>query len=288
MTDSLMLDSTRPDIIPINLRAPIHIMASRAVLAVLPVLSALALCAPAATAETRLNVKYGVSVAGFPVGSARLSYALDGKGYTVTGSGRTTGVVRLFSDGHGKVSAAGTLNGAGPAPAAFAYDVTDDDGKETLNMAFSGNRVGKVELNPPENPKKLKRRVPLQHSHKVGVLDPLSALFIPADANTVCNRTLPIFDGEQRFDLVLSRKRTDQFRGGKKNYKGKIVVCAVSYRPIAGHRANKKEVKYMQGNSGMEIWMAPVGDTGVMAPISGRLNTQIGPMIVHARRFQLQ
>ena len=283
-----MPDSTQPDFIPVKLRAPIHIAAPRAILAALSVLSTVALCASAATAETRLDVKYGVSVAGFPVAKAYLSYALNGKGYKVTGSARTSGVVRLFSDGHGKVSATGRLKGARPLPAVYAYDVTDDDGRETLKMAFSGNRVGKVKLNPPENPEKLKRRVPLKRSHKVGVLDPLSALFIPANAGTVCSRTLPIFDGEQRFDLVLTPKRTDRFRGGKKNFKGRVVVCAVSYRPIAGHRADKKEVKYMQRNSGMEIWMAPVGDTGVMAPISGRLNTKIGPLIVHARRFQLQ
>jgi hypothetical protein len=288
MTGGLMLKFSRPNFIPKNPHAPVHVAAARTILAALPALVALALSASAATAETRLNVKYGISVAGFPVAKAYLNYALDGKGYTVTGSAKTTGIVRLFSDGHGKVSATGRLNGARPVPADYAYDVTDDDGKETLKMAFSGNRVGKIELNPPENPEKLKRRVPLKRSHKVGVLDPLSALFIPAAADKVCNRTLPIFDGEQRFDVVLKRKRADRFRGGRKNFKGRVVVCAVSYRPIAGHRADKKEIKYLQRSSGMEIWMAPVGDTGVMAPVSARLNTKIGPMIVHARRFQLK
>jgi len=285
MADGLMLNFPRPNIILIKLRAPIDLAAATAFLAALAVLFALA--PGASAAETRLNAKYGVSIAGFPVGKAYLSYALNDQGYKVTGSGRTSGVVRLFSDGHGKVSATGKLNGARPMPAAYAYDVTDDDGKETLEMAFSGNRVGKVQINPPEHPEKMKRRVPLKSSHKIGVLDPLSALFVPADAGTVCNRTLPIFDGEQRFDLVLTRKRTDQFHGGKENYTGRVVVCAVSYRPIAGHRTDKKEVKYLQQDSGMEIWMAPVGGTGIMAPVSGRLNTKIGPLIVHARRFQV-
>jgi hypothetical protein len=292
LADDLMPDSTQPDLTPENPGAPMgarsHVAAARALFLALPFLGASMHYASAATAETRLNVKYGISIAGFPVAKAYLSYALNGKGYTVTGSGKTTGVVRLFSDGRGKVSAKGTLNGKRPVPAAYAYDVVDDEGKETLKMAFSGNRVGRIELVPPENPEKLKRRVPLKRSHKVGVLDPLSALFIPADAATVCNRTLPIFDGEQRFDLVLTRKRTGRFRGGRKNFKGRVIVCAVSYRPIAGHRADKKEVKYLQRNSGMELWMAPIGDTGVMAPVSARLNTKIGPMIISARRYQLR
>ena len=288
VTGDLMADSTQPGFMPAKLHASIHMAAARAFLAALPIVAALALSAPAAAAKTSLYVKYGISVAGFPVASARLNFALNGKGYTATGSAKTTGIVRLFSDGHGKVSVTGKLKGARPVPAAYAYDVTDDEGRETLKMAFSGNRVGKVRLNPPEHPEKLKRRVPLKRSHKVGVLDPLSALFIPAKADKVCDRTLPIFDGGQRFDLVLTRKRTDQFRGGKKNFKGRIFVCAVSYRPIAGHRADKKEIKYMQRNSGMELWMAPVGDTGVMAPVSARLNTKIGPVVVRARQFQLQ
>ena len=262
--------------------------AARVILAALLVAIALMLLASAAAAaETRLSIKYRISVAGFPVGKAYLDYQRDGSGYTVKGSGRTTGIVRLISDGRGKVSARGKLGGNGPVPAIFSYDVVDDDGRETLNMAFAGNRVGKIELDPPENPKKLKRRVPLKGSHKVGVLDPLSALFIPADASKVCNRTLPIFDGEQRFDLVLTRKRTDRFSGGRKNFKGKVVVCAVSYRPIAGHRPDKKEVKEMQRKSGMELWMAPIGDSGVMVPISGQLSSKIGPIVVRASRFRL-
>lgn len=287
-----MLDSTPYNPTSNRRRAPsgVHAFAApaRVALALLAAYVVLAPCSLAAAAETRLNVKYGISVAGFPVGKAYLNYSLNGKGYTARGSARTSGVVRLFSDGHGTVSATGRLNGSRPVPAAFAYDVTDDDGKETLSMAFRGNRVGKIELNPPEDPNKLKRRVPLRNAHKVGVLDPLSALFISADAGTVCNRTLPIFDGEQRFDLVLSHKRTDRFRGDRKSFKGRVVVCAVSYRPIAGHRTDKKEIKYLQRSTGMEIWMAPVGNTGVMAPVSARLNTRIGPLIVTARRFQLQ
>ncbi len=283
-----MRDFTQRDLISIELHQPLHIMAAKAFLAALPVLSVLALCVSTAAAGTQLKVKYGVSIAGFPVASAYLNYVLDGKGYTVTGSAKTIGIVRLISDGRGKVSATGRLHGSHLVPAAFTYDVTDDGDRETLKMAFIGNRVGKIEIDPPEIPKKLKRRVPLKRSHKVGVLDPLSALFIPANADKVCDRTLSIFDGGQRFDLVLSRKRTDRFRGGKKNFKGRVVVCAISYRPIAGHRANKREVKYMQRNSSMEIWMAPVGDTGIMAPVIARLNTQIGPLVIRAKRFQLQ
>jgi len=253
-----------------------------------PIAAILALMAPASAAETLLSVNYGISAAGFPVGKAVLKFQLNGERYTVSGFGRTSGIVKLISDGRGKVTAAGALNAGRPVPAAFTYDATDDGGRETVNMTFSGDRVGTIDQQPPKNPKWRKHYVPLEHAHKVGVLDPLSALFIPAGADTVCNRTLPIFDGEQRFDLVLSKKRIDRFQGGKENYKGKVVVCAVSYRPIAGHRRKKKEVKEMQNNSSMELWMAPFGDTGLMAPVTGQLSTSIGPVVIRATRFWLK
>ena len=281
-----MLESTPPVCRTDNRHVPRRFAATVAVLAALSHLCALA--APAAAGETRLSARYVISVAGFPVGKADLNYALNDRGYTVDGFGRTSGVVRLFSDGEGKASAKGILNGTHPVPGAYSYDVTEDGDKETLTMAFSGNRVGAVELDPPEHPALQKRKVPLESAHKVDVLDPLSALFIPAGADNVCDRILPIFDGVQRFDLLLSPKRTDYFSSERRSFKGRVVVCAVSYRPIAGHRADKKEVQYMQRNSGMEIWMAPLGNTGIMAPVSARLETQVGLLVVDATRFQLQ
>ncbi len=292
MADDLMPVSDCPNLLSRIARALTGnhdlLAATLVILAALPAAAALTLVVSAAAADTRLELNYGVTVAGFPVGRAYLKFELNDRDYRVFGAGRTTGIVSLISDGHGKVTAKGTLNDGQPVPAVFTYEATDDDGRETLNMAFSGNRVGKIEIDPPIQRYKLKRRVPLERSHKINVLDPLSALFIPADASKVCNRTLPIFDGEQRFDLVLTHKRIERFRGGKENFKGKVVVCAVSYRPIAGFRPDKKEVVEMQRKSGMEIWMAPIGDTGIMAPISGRLGTSIGPIVISAKRFQLK
>jgi Protein of unknown function (DUF3108) len=49
-----------------------------------------------------------------------------------------------------------------------------------------------------------------------------------------CRRTLPIFDGHQRYDLKLAFKHMDKVTA-EKGYAGPVVVCSVSYEPIAGH-----------------------------------------------------
>ena len=52
-----------------------------------------------------------------------------------------------------------------------------------------------------------------------------------------CDRRLPIFDGKERFDLVLSYKGqmkvSEQQPSGQP---GMAHVCRVKYQPIAGHK----------------------------------------------------
>lgn len=59
-----------------------------------------------------------------------------------------------------------------------------------------------------------------------------------------CRRTLPIFDGHQRYDLKLAFKRMDK-AAVEKGYAGPVVVCSLRYEPIAGHSASNALVKYV-------------------------------------------
>ena len=105
---------------------------------------------------------------------------------------------------------------------------------------------------PPPGPD----RVPLTQAHAQGVIDPLSALLIPNEANDntlaqeSCSRTLAIFDGLRRYDLVLSFRRMETLRG--KEYSGRALVCNVILRPIAGHRADSMIMKYVADRRDME------------------------------------
>src|SRR5260370_40060336 len=83
-------------------------------------------------------------------------------------------------------------------------------------------------------------RIPLTEAHRHGVVDPMSAALIGVSGSgevlspEVCRRTLPIFDGYQRFDLVLSFKRMDEARA-EHGYQCPCVVFTVAYHPIPGH-----------------------------------------------------
>src|SRR6266516_4102022 len=84
-------------------------------------------------------------------------------------------------------------------------------------------------------------------------------------ARDVCRHTLPIFDGQQRYDLELAFKRMDKVTA-EKGYAGPVVVCSVSYEPIAGHRPSTPLIKYLSECHEMEMALAPIAGTRLLAP----------------------
>jgi hypothetical protein len=108
-------------------------------------------------------------------------------------------------------------------------------------------------------------------ANRQGIVDPLTALLFSAAAageglsQEACRRTLPIFDGHQRYDLKLAFKRMDKMTA-EKGYAGPVVVCSVNYEPIAGHRANIPLVKYLSEGREIEIALAPIAGMRLLAP----------------------
>jgi hypothetical protein len=106
-----------------------------------------------------------------------------------------------------------------------------------------------------------------------GIIDPLSAMLVPipgpngALSQEACRRTLPVFDGRNRYDLKLAFKRMDKLSEDQ-GYKGSVVVCALSYEPIAGHGGSTPLAKYLSEGREMEIALAPVSGTPVLAPVA--------------------
>ena len=103
-------------------------------------------------------------------------------------------------------------------------------------------------------------RVSVTAANRRSIVDPLTAvLFSTAAAGETlsqdaCRRTLPIFDGHQRYDLKLAFKRMNKVTA-EKGYAGPVVVCSVSYEPIAGH-ASIPLVKYLSEGREMEMALA--------------------------------
>lgn len=240
---------------------------------------------PAPAEELRTD--YVATIRGFPVGSAKVRATIGPERYTVRISAKVGGLARIFSDMETSLSASGDVRADGLRPEHYEHAWREGDDAETATIAFRSGNVTDVTVDPP--PRRPERRVPIGESDLLGVLD-LGTAFIWQLADegdpALCDRTLRLFDGTQRFDFVLSFSRFAEFEARDGSYSGPATVCAIRYRPISGHRRDKEEVAFMAANEDIEVWMAPAGG-GFALPVKIRLRTEHGFFALEARKFGL-
>jgi hypothetical protein len=253
-------------------------------------LTIVALAPATAAPASRVSVDYGLWLAGLPLGNADLAGTFDGNDYKVEIRVRLTGLAGMITGGRGQANAAGTLAGARPQPQSYAVTSRSSKEQRTVRVGLAAGNVAAVEIVPPIEPKP--DTVPVTAAHKRGVIDPVSAIVMPflgrgepTDAGN-CDRTVPVFDGAARFNIVLSYAETKQLE--KPGYKGPVLVCNVRYVPVAGHRAEHPGTKFMEDNREMSVWLAPVEGTRVLVPIRIAVATQIGSSVIEASRWSLE
>jgi hypothetical protein len=253
-------------------------------------LAALALLAgiTPALAESRLEARYAVSLTGIPIGQGALVIELNDEGYSAAGSAAVTGLLKLVSPGKGSAAARGNIIGGKVMPA--TYSVTSESGErwEDVRMSLAGGIVREFTVLPP--PKPSSGRIPVTEEHRKGVVDPMSAALMPVAgggdllAAEACNRTLSIFDGRYRYDLLMSYHGTEPAKEIK-GYSGPLVICRVIYEPVAGHRASRMQAKATAESQKIFAWLAPIAGTRVLVPARVTVDTTIGKLIVQATQF---
>ena len=251
--------------------------------------AALALAAGSAEAAT-FKADYAVTLARFPIATADLVSSIDGTSYKTQIQARTTGLAGVFASGKGGAVASGSLAGGQPIPASFALTSRTSSSQVAVRMGLAQGNVAQLDIVPPLEPKP--DRVPLKEGHKRGVVDPVSAVLMPVQAkggptdSANCNRTIPVFDGAGRYDVVLSFAETRQ--ADVPGYRGPVLVCKVRYVPHAGHRSERPGTKFMMQNEDMSVWLAPVGGTRLLAPLRIAIRTMLGMSVAEATRFSVE
>lgn len=248
----------------------------------------LAGAASPAAAQT-LKARYGVSLLGLPLGVSNLSATVGGAAYSIEADTKLTGLAGAVTRSQGGAKASGALVGGRVIPSAYATTASNSETTRTVRMAMTGATVRGIDISPPFDIHP--DRVPLSDQHKRDVVDPLSALVMtvppgePLVGPAACNRTLRVFDGHTRFDVKLAYvgKRNVTAEG----YTGEVSVCNARYIPVAGHRANRPATKFMADNKHLETWLAPVGDSRVVAPFRIAVKTMIGTLVIEAEDFNV-
>lgn len=249
---------------------------------------ALAASALPAFAEGRLSAKYAFSLAGVELGRGSIVVEANDGGYEIAGSARVSGVARAVSSGKGSAAARGAVTPGKLVPRVYAMSAEADGEQESVRLAMVSGNVKDLDVEPPL--KWAPDRVQVVDANLQNVVDPMSAAFIyvpgPAEmlSPAACDRSIPVFDGRQRYDVELSFLRKENVKA-KEGYSGPAIVCRIRYVPVAGHRPSRSTVKYMMENKEMYVWLVPISGTRFMAPFKISVATMIGTAVLEATSF---
>ena len=132
----------------------------------------------------------------------------------------------------------------------YSLNFEGGDKSQQLRMTFDGGAVTQISRIPKKrfNP----HVIPITKEQLEGVLDPMTAAFLytrsgnPNGDPKVCDQTIPVFDGEARFNFILEPKRTVKLqKNSSTGYSGFAAVCRVKLIPISGYRPDNPGIKLM-------------------------------------------
>lgn len=241
-----------------------------------------------AAAQVKLDAAYSATLFGLPIGEISWTVEIGHNHYSAAASGALAGLLRIFSDGHGNVSAEGTMPAGRPAAANFALKVIAGRWTDQVRVLFHGGKAQEYVATPP---KPDPNQVPLTDANRMGVLDPMTALLIaiPGSGETAvpgaCDRTVAIFDGHTRYNLRLTFKRADNVKTPV-GYQGPVMVCSVQFFPVAGYDPKHFLVTYLAARPDMEVWLAPLAGSRLMVPYRLSVPTPFGLGILQAMKFK--
>jgi len=231
---------------------------------------------------------YDVNFNGFNVGSFEFQSQSEEESYSLVGNAQLTLLLGAIT-WIGETRSFGLIANQIPKPAAFTFDFKTNSKIGSTKMDFADGSVTSVRHLPPAPPKP--GIVPVREQHLRGVLDPLSAIMVVARngaAANPCNRRLPIFDGKERFDLVLSYKGqvkvSEQQPSGQP---GMAYVCKVKYQPIAGHKVDA-EHSHLATTDGIEVSLRPIPSANVFVPYQITIPTMLGYATINSRRIEIE
>jgi hypothetical protein len=234
-----------------------------------------------------LEIDYRISLLDIGIGVAQAEGDIGGGHYRLTVKARATGMAGWLTGTVAEAFSMGSAMGPRVVPSNHGLDFSGQKNSFQLRMGLVGGAVTQVRIDPPLVPRD--DRVPVEEAHRRNVIDPVGAtIFLQSQRSAtpdpaVCNRTVPVFDGVGRFDISLTYKETKPLK--MMGFNGPVLVCAVRYTPVSGHRLNRPAVEFMRENKDIEVWLALVPGTRALVPVRILVKTMIGGLEIEATRF---
>jgi len=228
--------------------------------------------------------EYTVSFLGLPVATSQFNSTFRGGAYSVKGAFSAAGLARIFDDTQGSISATGRIEGDRVRPVRFQSSYTSGGKARSIDVRFSGGNVISTSVTPPPK-RRGKDWVALRPIDLKEVMDPIAVTMIPAESlDKVCGRKMRLYDSEMRADLTLSHHSYGSI--SVRGYEGPTVTCRLHFNPVAGYRKGRRAIDFVRTKSRIMVTFAPLGQTGIYAPVRATVGTEIGRITIRARRFE--
>lgn len=238
---------------------------------------------PAFADQIKLATEYSISFAGIPVAKSKFRTIVDGTALTVSGTLKTSGLAAAFDTTKASSVSTGVITEGGVQSQAFSLDYKSGKKTRATRISFSGGNAVETTITPKREPNP--NLVPIEPGQLNGVVDPFFAsLVVAKSASDVCNRTIKVFDGVLRINLVLRPAGAEPYVIGA--VKGEGVRCAARYEPISGHRIKSSSVNYMSDGERATIVFAALPGTNLYGPVKAAIKTKNGTVTIRATRFE--
>jgi Protein of unknown function (DUF3108) len=224
---------------------------------------------------TSVQAHYRLYFAGIDVGRLDINANTAGNSYSLSGSGKISLLLGTIAwSASSRVS--GVIDGDMPAPTNYAFDWRQNKKRGFIHIGFKDRVATEVAVKPPTRVKP--DTVPLAPAHRTGALDPMSAVLMltKADSRPPCDRRVRIFDGKQRYDLVLTPKRLTRLPSASgRGHTETAYVCRAMYEPVAGHRDNA-DTKAYAAKRDVEVVLRRIPGSDMLIPYSVTVPTEWG------------
>jgi hypothetical protein len=236
------------------------------------------MAAPALAAPVDAKVSYVVTVGGINVALVDIDFDDDGSRYGFDLNARVTGLGSVVASGTATAQISGSSGGSALQSEQFQLETRANGEVFNVDVGFSGRNVGSFTVEPPVLDSY--DRVPLERAQLTNVGDFLSAFVLKGDAldRGLCDRTLRIFTGVERFNIAMGFLDTDEATSPRTGYQGPLVACSVDYQPISGHFESSEMTSYLADTSRIIVWYAPLGASGYFVPYRVIIGTSMGDL----------
>ena len=228
-----------------------------------------------------LAAHYEFFVGGFRIAEVALNASASDQTYEAHSNVVTRGVLEVLLRGRSASRASGKRGAFGQlVPTGFTSRYSSRTGEQKIIIAYEGASPAEVVFEPEatDSDQHAKQR------ERMGSLDPLSAAvaaLMPTTATDLCNRTIPIFDGKRRFDILFmppDPARFDESAPAPKWHRP-LTRCLGVYERIAGFG---KESLSNQRYFPFDIWFEDSGN-GIFRAVRLAGSTKLGFAIGNLR-----